>query len=90
MIRRVLRDDGATVRHGEWGIIKQFVRYGVPLMLANMFYLLMTFVSRAMIVDAFGYAQAGQFALAADMGQRVFSTLGSAVDILLFPACGAG
>ncbi|MGL4811984.1 MAG: lipopolysaccharide biosynthesis protein [Beijerinckiaceae bacterium] len=84
VIRRVLRDDGADVRNGEWGIVKQFARYGVPLMLANMFYLLMTFVSRAMIVDSFGYAEAGQFALAADLGQRVFSTLGSAVDILLF------
>ena len=84
LIRHVLRDEGAEPSKGDWTLIKKFARYGMPLMLANMFYQFMTFVSRALIVDSYGYAEAGQFALAADMGQRVFSTLGSAIDILLF------
>ena len=49
-----------------------------------MFYQLITFMNRAMIADAHGFSEAGQFALATDMGIRVFATMGSALDILLF------
>ena len=84
LIRHVLREDGVSARQGQWPLVKKFAIYGMPLMLANMFYQLMSFISRALIVDDYGYGEAGQFALASDMGQRIFSTLGSALDILLF------
>lgn len=84
LIRHVLREDNVTARQGQWPLVKKFALYGMPLMLANMFYQFMSFISRAFIVDDYGYGEAGQFALASDMGQRIFSTLGSALDILLF------
>ncbi|WP_342359182.1 lipopolysaccharide biosynthesis protein [Terrarubrum flagellatum] len=84
LARRVLHDHGADLTKPDWTLAKQFALYGLPLMAANMFYQLITFMNRAMIADAYGYAEAGQFALATDMGIRIFATLGSALDIFLF------
>lgn len=84
LARHVLRDPGADLMRPDWSLARSFAQYGLPLMAANMFYQLITFMNRAMIADAYGYAEAGQFALATDMGVRVFATLGSALDIFLF------
>ncbi|MBN9064450.1 MAG: hypothetical protein BGP06_16710 [Rhizobiales bacterium 65-9] len=84
LARGVLRDPGASALRPDWALAKRFAAYGLPLMAANMFYQLITFANRAMIVDAYGYAEAGQFALATDMSIRIFATLGSALDIFIF------
>lgn len=84
MARGVLSDPGASSMRPDWTLAKTFAAYGLPLMAANMFYQLITFANRAMIADAYGYAEAGQFALATDMSIRIFATLGSALDIFIF------
>lgn len=84
LARNVLRDPGVSFTKPDWELAKSFAHYGLPLMAANMFYQMITFANRAMIADSYGYAEAGQFALATDMGIRIFATLGSALDIFLF------
>jgi O-antigen/teichoic acid export membrane protein len=44
----------------------------------------MPFANRSAVAAAAGFAEAGYFSLAADIGGRIFSTLGAALDLLLF------
>ncbi|KQO88300.1 lipopolysaccharide biosynthesis protein [Methylorubrum extorquens] len=64
--------------------LRLFAAYGLPLIAANAVYQIMPFLNRAAIAGTAGFAEAGYFALAADLGSRAFSTLGAALDLLLF------
>lgn len=64
--------------------LRIFLAYGLPLVAANAVYQLMPFLNRAIIAQGSGFAEAGYFSLAADVAVRVFSTIGSALDLLLF------
>ena len=64
--------------------LRLFAAYALPLIAANAVYQLMPFLNRAAIAGTAGFAEAGYFALAADLGSRAFSTLGAALDLLLF------
>ena len=61
-----------------------FARYGLPLIAANTAYLSVAFVNRSAIAGHAGFAEAGYFALAADVTSRAMMTLGTALDLLLF------
>ncbi|MCJ2096565.1 polysaccharide biosynthesis C-terminal domain-containing protein [Methylobacterium sp. J-072] len=85
LLRHPLRDPehpferprlGAT-----WGV---FARYGLPLIAANTAYQCLAFVNRGAIAGHAGFAEAGYFALAADVTSRSLMTLGTALDLLLF------
>ncbi|MRI52657.1 lipopolysaccharide biosynthesis protein [Methylobacterium sp. DB1607] len=64
--------------------LRLFAAYALPLIAANAVYQIMPFLNRAAIAGSAGFAEAGYFALAADLGSRAFSTLGAALDLLLF------
>ena len=85
IMRRALHDrpaapDRALAREA----LLRFAAYGLPLIAANAVYQLMPFLNRSVLAASAGFAQAGYFALAADLGSRVFSTFGTALDLLLF------
>ncbi len=61
-----------------------FMGYGLPIVAANLVYQLMPFANRWAVAAVAGFAEAGYFSLAADIGGRIFSTLGAALDLLLF------
>lgn len=61
-----------------------FAGYGLPLIAANAIYQLLPFMNRGAIAATVDFAEAGYFALAADLGGRGFTTLGMALDLLLF------
>ncbi|KQP96230.1 lipopolysaccharide biosynthesis protein [Methylobacterium sp. Leaf117] len=61
-----------------------FVAYGLPLIAANAIYQLLPFLNRGSIAAHAGLAEAGYFALAADVTTRSIGTLGTALDLLLF------
>lgn len=61
-----------------------FAAYGLPLIAANAIYQLMPFLNRGSIAAQGGLAEAGYFALAADVTTRSIGTLGTALDLLLF------
>ncbi|KQP22245.1 teichoic acid transporter [Methylobacterium sp. Leaf102] len=61
-----------------------FLAYGLPLIAANAIYQLLPFLNRGTIAAQAGLAEAGYFALAADVTTRSIGTLGTALDLLLF------
>jgi O-antigen/teichoic acid export membrane protein len=61
-----------------------FARYGLPLIAANTAYQCIAFVNRGAVAGHAGFAEAGYFALAADVTSRSLTTLGTALDLLLF------
>ncbi|AWN44608.1 lipopolysaccharide biosynthesis protein [Methylobacterium durans] len=85
LLRGPLRDADAPVHrvrlHETWRL---FMVYGLPLIAANAAYQAMPFFNRATIAAQAGFAEAGYFALAADVTLRSLSTLGTALDLLLF------
>ncbi|WP_375463955.1 lipopolysaccharide biosynthesis protein [uncultured Methylobacterium sp.] len=85
ILRRPLRDpetarEGSKVRE-TWRL---FLRYGLPLIAANAVYQALPFLNRGTIAAQAGFAEAGYFALAADVTARSLTMLGTALDLLLF------
>jgi O-antigen/teichoic acid export membrane protein len=84
MARRALSDPGATPPRAERRHFRIFAAYAVPLVIANLLYQFIPLMNRSALALTDGYAEAGRFALATDIGLRIFMTLGSGLDILLF------
>lgn len=85
LLRHPLRDPVTAVerlrRRETWAL---FLRYGLPLIAANAVYQLLPFLNRGTIAAQAGFAEAGYFALAADVTARSLTMLGTALDLLLF------
>lgn len=82
-VRRALAD--APRLHGGWrrSLARDFARYALPLVGANAIYSLIPLINRSLMADGYGYAEAGQFSLAADLGLRLFGMLGAGLEIML-------
>lgn len=61
-----------------------FARYALPLVAASALYQLLPVVNRLVLADRAGFAEAGYFSLAGEVGMRLFQNLGSALDLVLF------
>lgn len=83
-LRKILGDAPALPHGRGRETLRLFAVYGLPLIAANAVYQIMPFLNRSAIAGTAGFAEAGYFALAADLGSRAFSTLGAALDLLLF------
>jgi O-antigen/teichoic acid export membrane protein len=82
--RRALADPDLRLGLAARRHLKTFGAYAAPLVAASLLYQLMPLMNRSALALSHGYADAGQFSLAADLGLRLFTTFGSALDILLF------
>jgi O-antigen/teichoic acid export membrane protein len=82
--RLSLRDPGLGPKAARLSLTRTFLTYGLPLVGANAIFQLMTIANRSLVANAYGFAEAGYFSLAADLGIRIFAVAGSAVDIFLF------
>ena len=83
-VRKALNDHDAQPRSANWPLVGKFLGYAAPIVLANLLYLLIPFVNRALVTKFFGFAETGQFSLAYDLGLRAIQAIGSALDVLLF------
>jgi len=83
-VHRVLSDPEARWNLFNAPLAKQYFAYGSHLVVAHGIYQLIPFVNRSVIGVYFGLAEAGFFALASDVGFRLFAALGSSMDMLLF------
>ena len=63
---------------------RKTLTYAVPIVAANFLYHFVPLFNRAVITHRYGFAETGQFSLASDVGLRVVSAIGSALDVLLF------
>src|SRR5215207_7214223 len=87
--RRALADPQLRPALAQRRHLRTFAIYAMPLVAANILYQLMPLMNRSALALSADYAEAGKFSLAADLGLRLFMTLGSGLDILLFPRCGS-
>lgn len=85
ILRRPLRDPvTAFERPRMRATWRLFLRYGLPLIAANAAYQILPVLNRGTIAAQSGFAEAGYFALAADVTSRSLTMLGTALDLLLF------
>jgi O-antigen/teichoic acid export membrane protein len=76
--------DMTALRDAQRRHLKTFAAYAIPLVVANAVYQAIPLLNRAALAATAGFGEAGQFALASDIGLRLFMTLGSGLDLLLF------
>jgi O-antigen/teichoic acid export membrane protein len=82
--RRALADPQARPSLARGDLIGGFARYALPLVAASFLYQLIPLLNRGYLASRFGFAEAGTFSLPADLGLRLFATLGTGMDMLLF------
>lgn len=65
-------------------LLRQFMIYSAPLIIANMIFLANMFMARSGVALQHGMAESGRYSLALDIGLKLVATIGSGLDILLF------
>ena len=79
-----LREGEAPREPARKALALSFLRYAKPVVAANLLYLLLGLLNRSLVAERHGFAEAGQFSLAFDMGQRITQSLGVMLDVVLF------
>jgi O-antigen/teichoic acid export membrane protein len=79
-----LVDEAARGGRAERWLVSKFLAYGMPIVGASVLYQSIPLLNRILVSRLFGFAEAGQFSLAYDIGTRIVNTLGSALDAVLF------
>lgn len=82
-VRRALADAPLSFAGARKNLAWSFLVYAVPLVAGNALYSLMPLANRSLLASAYGFAEAGYFSLASDMGLRLFGTLGATLEIVL-------
>ncbi|PTM38838.1 teichoic acid transporter [Bosea sp. 124] len=82
-VRRTLADAPLSVSAARRDIAWTFAKYALPLVAGNAIYSLIPLLNRSLVAGAHGFAEAGYFSLASDMGLRLFGTLGATLEIVL-------
>jgi len=65
-------------------LLRRSLAYSAPIVLAAALYAAIPLLNRAVIANSAGYAEAGYFALAHDVGSRLLAAIGAGLDVLLF------
>lgn len=84
LIRAALADPSSSVRLASGPLARRYLAYAAPIIVANLFYLMVPLVNRTIVTHFWGFAETGQFSLAWDFGQRSLQAIGSALDVVLF------
>ena len=84
LLGRVLRDPEAARTRPRASVLRESLGYGLPLSASLLLFALIPLANRALGAQASGFADAGQLALAQDIGLRLVVTIGFAMDQLLF------
>ncbi|MDP3408872.1 lipopolysaccharide biosynthesis protein [Bosea sp. (in: a-proteobacteria)] len=82
-VRRRLADAPLSVTAARRDLAWTFAKYALPIVAGNAIYSLMPLLNRSLVAGAHGFAEAGYFSLASDMGLRLFGTLGATLEIIL-------
>lgn len=82
-VRRTLVDAPLSVATARRDVAWTFAKYALPIVAGNAIYSLIPLLNRSLLAGAHGFAEAGYFSLASDMGLRLFGTLGAALEIVL-------
>ncbi len=82
--RRALTDAHSEPARANFDLGRSYLRYAMPIVAANLLYLLIPFINRSLVARYYGFAETGQFSLAFDLGLRAVQAIGSGLDVLLF------
>ena len=82
--RAALNDPGAEPRLARRAIARQLLVYGLPIVGANLLYLMIPLANRSLAAIFYGFSETGQFSLAYDMGSKAVQAIGSTLDVILF------
>ena len=82
-VRRTLADSPLSLSAARRDLAWTFAKYALPLVAGNAIYSLIPLLNRSLMAGAHGFAEAGYFSLASDMGLRLFGTLGATLEIVL-------
>lgn len=82
-VRRALADAPLALRGFRKDLAWSFACYALPLVAGNAIYSLIPLINRSLLAGAHGFAEAGYFSLASDIGLRLFGTLGAGIEIVL-------
>lgn len=81
---RATKEQAAIPAEGVPPDLASLLRYSAPIVLTNCLYLGLFFGLRSGVALVAGMAAAGQFSLALDFGLKLFTTIGTALDLMLF------
>ena len=81
---QVLRVEARAQAAARASLALDYLRYAKPVVAASLLYLLLGLFNRSLVAERHGFAEAGQFSLAFDMGQRIVGSLGVMLDVVLF------
>lgn len=82
-VRRGLADAPLSVAAARRDVAWSFAKYALPLVAGNAIYSIIPLLNRSLLAGSHGFAEAGYFSLASDMGLRLFGTLGAMLEIVL-------
>ncbi len=82
--RAALRDPGAKANCARRDIAGAIMRYGLPIVAANLLYISISLANRSIIAVLYGFSETGQFSLAFDFGSKAIQAIGSTLDVVLF------
>jgi O-antigen/teichoic acid export membrane protein len=82
--RVALRDPGADLRAAKSETAKSIAAYALPIVGANLLYLLIPLANRSIVTVLYGFSETGQFSLAYDIGTKAVAAIGSTLDVFLF------
>jgi O-antigen/teichoic acid export membrane protein len=85
VVRRALADAPLSLGAINGGHVRTFAGYALPLIATNVLLASIPLLNRAYMASNFGLAEAGYFALAADIGFKVMATVGATIEIMLLP-----
>lgn len=83
-VRAAVSDRQAHPSLASLDLALESAKYSLPIIAANILYLAIALVNRALVTQHFGFAETGQYSLAYDLGTRLIAAFGSALDVLLF------
>ncbi len=81
---KALNDPQARPGRANRRLASRYAFYALPIVLANVLYQTVPMIDRGLVSQIHNFAEAGQFALAFEIGIRIVGTIGSALDVLLF------
>jgi O-antigen/teichoic acid export membrane protein len=82
-VRRVLADAPLSFAAARQDVAWTFAKYALPIVAGNAIYSLIPLLNRSLLAGANGFAEAGYFSLASDMGLRLFGALSTTLEIVL-------
>ncbi len=84
LVLRLLRDRAALPVRPTRAVLMEAIAYGLPLSLSLILFAIIPLANRALGAHMNDFAEAGQLALAQDVGLKLILTIGMSMDQLLF------